>query len=343
MKGAPEGMPGAGPPRPLAVDRGIWAVVADAPLDRFSGEQFQQELQDLEAVSRHALAHASMIEFFFQRSPVIPLKLFTLFSRTSAPAVHLAGRGSKVRKMFERLRGLEEWGVRITASNRPVTVPSPSPGGPGAHGPASGRVLSGSEEAHEGRRWGAVICDETRGGGCAEGAWRSWRPSRARKIFRPLAAGGPMSIGASFLVKAKRRPSWKKRVAQLGASLQKQNHRLEVSGPWPPYHFVTDTKAAAIVVRNRANDDWLFPKMATESQVAESSLLDVIDNVLNHGVVLHGELILGVANVDLIYAKLSVLLAAMDKLHAYERGKRGRVPFSGRAGEKGTRPLFSKE
>ena len=87
-----------------------------------------------------------------------------------------------------------------------------------------------------------------------------------------------------------------------------------------------------------AGDDWLFPKMATESEVAESSLLDVIDNVLNHGVVLHGELILGVANVDLIYAKLSVLLAAMDKV-----GKGSRAPFSERAGEKGTRPRFRKK
>lgn len=63
-----------------------------------------------------------------------------------------------------------------------------------------------------------------------------------------------------------------------------------------------------------AGEDWLFPKLATESELADSSLLDVVDNVLNHGVVLHGELILGVANVDLIYAKLSVLLAALDKV-----------------------------
>jgi len=69
------------------------------------------------------------------------------------------------------------------------------------------------------------------------------------------------------------------------------------------------------VARKRAKGgDWLFPQVATQSEVAESSLLDVIDNVLNHGVVLHGELILGVANVDLIYAKLSVLLAATDKI-----------------------------
>jgi hypothetical protein len=47
---------------------------------------------------------------------------------------------------------------------------------------------------------------------------------------------------------------------------------------------------------------------------AEPSLLDVIDNVLNHGVVLYGDLILGVANVDLIYAKLSLLVGALDKI-----------------------------
>ena len=64
-------------------------------------------------------------------------------------------------------------------------------------------------------------------------------------------------------------------------------------------------------------DDWLFPNLVTQSEAAEASLLDIVDNVLNHGVVLHGEIILGVANVDLIYAKLSVLLAALDKLDAH--------------------------
>jgi hypothetical protein len=39
----------------------------------------------------------------------------------------------------------------------------------------------------------------------------------------------------------------------------------------------------------------------------------VVDNVLNRGAVLDGDVVLGVANVDLIYVKLSVLLAAFDK------------------------------
>jgi hypothetical protein len=65
----------------------------------------------------------------------------------------------------------------------------------------------------------------------------------------------------------------------------------------------------------RKSDDWLFPALVTSSSVdVESSLLDVVDNVLNKGMLLNGDLILGVANVDLIYAKLSVLLAALDKI-----------------------------
>jgi hypothetical protein len=36
--------------------------------------------------------------------------------------------------------------------------------------------------------------------------------------------------------------------------------------------------------------------------------------VLNKGAVVNGDLILGLANVDLIYAKLSVLLSALDRV-----------------------------
>jgi hypothetical protein len=46
--------------------------------------------------------------------------------------------------------------------------------------------------------------------------------------------------------------------------------------------------------------------------VSDRSLADVIDNLLNKGVVLNADLILGLANVDLIYVRLSALLCAAD-------------------------------
>jgi hypothetical protein len=67
--------------------------------------------------------------------------------------------------------------------------------------------------------------------------------------------------------------------------------------------------------RRQESGDWLFPHAtAANGPEEQSSLLDVVDKVLNKGAVLNGDLVLGVANVDLIYAKLSVLLGAIDKV-----------------------------
>lgn len=46
----------------------------------------------------------------------------------------------------------------------------------------------------------------------------------------------------------------------------------------------------------------------------ETSLADVIDNLLNRGVVLNADLILALADVDLIYLRLSALLCAADRI-----------------------------
>jgi hypothetical protein len=46
----------------------------------------------------------------------------------------------------------------------------------------------------------------------------------------------------------------------------------------------------------------------------DASLLDLVDNVLNKGVLVDGELVLGVADVDLIYLRLSAILAAADRV-----------------------------
>ena len=47
---------------------------------------------------------------------------------------------------------------------------------------------------------------------------------------------------------------------------------------------------------------------------ADASLLEIIDHVLNKGVMIQGEVILGVAGVDLVYLRLNVLLCAADRV-----------------------------
>jgi hypothetical protein len=47
---------------------------------------------------------------------------------------------------------------------------------------------------------------------------------------------------------------------------------------------------------------------------SETSLVDTIDNLLNKGVVLTGEVVIGLAGVDLIYLNLSAVLCAADRV-----------------------------
>ncbi len=47
---------------------------------------------------------------------------------------------------------------------------------------------------------------------------------------------------------------------------------------------------------------------------SETSLVDVIDNLLTRGVVLNADLILALADVDLVYLRLSALLCSADRV-----------------------------
>lgn len=44
----------------------------------------------------------------------------------------------------------------------------------------------------------------------------------------------------------------------------------------------------------------------------EASLLDILDHVLNAGVVLHGSLVISVAGVDLVYLGLNAILTSVE-------------------------------
>ncbi len=44
----------------------------------------------------------------------------------------------------------------------------------------------------------------------------------------------------------------------------------------------------------------------------ETSLLDILDHVLNSGVVIHGSLVISLAGVDLVYLGLNVILTSVE-------------------------------
>jgi hypothetical protein len=64
------------------------------------------------------------------------------------------------------------------------------------------------------------------------------------------------------------------------------------------------------------------PSRATAREVldtTDSSLLDLVDNLLNRGVVISGEVMLGLAGVDLVYLRVSALLCSADRVAGERR------------------------
>ena len=71
------------------------------------------------------------------------------------------------------------------------------------------------------------------------------------------------------------------------------------------------------MAKRRRPDRAPDPPQTVEERILgsdEASLLDIVDNVLNKGVVLTGDVTIGLAQIDLVYARLSVLLCAADRV-----------------------------
>ena len=66
--------------------------------------------------------------------------------------------------------------------------------------------------------------------------------------------------------------------------------------------------------RRRDRTPSAVPNPTEIIEEADASLLDVIDSLLNKGVVVNGEVMLSLAGVDLVYLRLSVLLCAADRI-----------------------------
>ncbi len=67
--------------------------------------------------------------------------------------------------------------------------------------------------------------------------------------------------------------------------------------------------------RARERDDELLEQ-------ADASLLELVDHVLNRGVVVTGDVMLSLADVDLVYIRLSALLCAADRILGEGEGRR---------------------
>ncbi|HEY7498090.1 MAG TPA: GvpL/GvpF family gas vesicle protein [Vicinamibacterales bacterium] len=227
------GVPGATAPVILPVGKSLWAVAAEVPLATYGSDRLEERLKDVNWVADAAVAHEAIVERFASArgAAVVPMKLFTMFSTRERAVADLRGKIRDVGAILKRIRGCQEWGVRVTRR-----APDPSARERSASKPSTGTAfLSAKMRARDDARAAIVKAADA-----AEAAYRALeRLARAaRRREAPEGATTPPLVDAAFLVRADRKARFRAAARRSASNCRKAGADFALTGPWPAYNFV---------------------------------------------------------------------------------------------------------
>ena len=236
LEGAPDGVPGAAPPRLLPLDGDLWLAVADAPLPEYGGDAIESRLSDLSWVSDRALAHEAIVEHFAAAAPVLPMKLFTLFHGDERAAAHLSAQREEIGKIFDRIAGRVEWGVRILFREDEARRRAAAVSGAGER-PTSGTGFLLRKKAEKESTQDLTV-------GLRAEVDRAYEELASRSVEarrrqpEPGEVGARLLLDAAFLVPAGEDEAFDAAVQRLAERFAERACEVTLTGPWPPYNFL---------------------------------------------------------------------------------------------------------
>jgi hypothetical protein len=237
LAAVPQGLPGTGPVRVLDGGGGVWLVTGTAPAARYGDAAMARGLKDLDWVSQCAVAHERVIRHFASRRATVPARLFTIFLSDERALTHARVSARHLARVFARVDGCEEWGVRIFADAPPGAPPARAKAS--AAPDAGRRFLERKRDLLHVARAAASAAPRA-----ALAVYRRLaRHTRAhRKI--PVVAGtsGSLLVDAAFLVPRAGRRTFRGEVADSARRARKEGLRLTLTGPWPAYNFVDEER-----------------------------------------------------------------------------------------------------
>jgi len=247
LAGAPPGLPGLSPLRALDAGGGLRLIAASAPLSQYGSEEIQRRLSDLSWVSDRALAHEAVIEHFAGAGAVLPMKLFTLFASDERALASILGgldgpeSRERLDRVLDRVDGRVEWGIRIRlddARAREVLAAEALAAGPQGSGKAF--LLRKKLEQDAARELAVRLRGEM------DAAFAELAAGAAEAVRREPAAspesGGRLLLDAAFLVSRERGAEFEAIVERCAGRLAPRACDVTLTGPWPPYHFIEETR-----------------------------------------------------------------------------------------------------
>jgi hypothetical protein len=185
-------------------------------------------MENLEWLALHGVRHQQVVGEVAEQMTIVPARFGTVFSGEPALFKNVLGKKAALKKVFARVAGGDEWGVKVFAERQFTAIPVTE-------------ARSGKEYLQQ------------------KAARLKKRPERndqelqelataLGKIATDSAPSGKVSGAqpnllwqATFLVPRARRKQWDQALKNF-VERWDGKRRIEVNGPWPPYSFVSDAE-----------------------------------------------------------------------------------------------------
>ncbi len=230
------------------------ALVSSVPRAEFGSQPLHRNLNDIGWLERVARAHERVLDAALQASTVVPLRLCTLYETDDGVRQMLERERAALTSALRRLEGQAEWAVKVLVDEQRLmraAQASSEPNGAGDQeldGQGEGGAYlrrRGLERQHRGaaEALASEVAQEVHVG------LQSWAIDAVTQQAqnRELSGHqGEMVLNAAYLGARDRVDELRALVAEFEARYRDLGVRIELTGPWPPYNFVSSGSSAAV-------------------------------------------------------------------------------------------------
>jgi Gas vesicle synthesis protein GvpL/GvpF len=255
---APVGAPGVEPEREVEVvqEGKLVALVSAVPLSEYSDDRLREHLNDIEWVERVARAHERVLDETLERATILPLRLCTLYRDQEGVRRMLSEQEPLLLEELFELAGRREWGAKVFVDQERLAealVEVPEAAAPEGEALEAGRAHSAGAAymARLGRDRKASERLQEFGDSAVQEIHAQLEAiadkARTNPLQRPELHGRneQMWLNGAYLVRRER----EKELAQVADTLRERwsanGFELELTGPWPPYNFVSPSAMVA--------------------------------------------------------------------------------------------------
>jgi gas vesicle protein GvpL/GvpF len=241
-----EGVVPEAPVHPL-MHANLMAFVSAVPASRFGPNEFRSALNDVEWLKDRILAHELVVEKLRSSYDVVPFRFGTVYLDSSRALNALARHRAELCQALDRIRGASEWGVKLYCDQdklgRHIEAKSASirqlRGMLGCASPGARFFLQ--------KKYTAALEGETATmvAGCVERIRHGLDACACEYVeieVQPATLHGrsaEMVMNAAYLVAEDALGRFREAFAALRQEFAAWGFDHELTGPWPPYHFVS--------------------------------------------------------------------------------------------------------